>query len=266
MRIGGVSSKDNTSDILTKSLQPNLHTRHTTSLFPDRQHKTHTQQESKAEQQESISETHPKHHNMVTYIHIPHDDPRDNTTLRQAHQQWAEYLTQYNKPTPPPPLPITSNEARHNPSLRQARHLWIDYIKQHDRTPTPAPKPEAPRHNQNKRDLKNLHKHTNKSKRGRKQIHQQERPKNKNAHTNQKRQQNTNPTNQTATPTSHSITLKRDQQRSPILVFPAKHSKQDKTKRGSRRSQTSSKISTNPTPVHLSHNVPHGNQSPSPHG
>ncbi len=36
MRIGGVSSKVNTADILTKSLQPDLHTTHTSSLFPDR--------------------------------------------------------------------------------------------------------------------------------------------------------------------------------------------------------------------------------------
>jgi hypothetical protein len=36
MRIGGVSSKHNTADILTKFLQPDLHTIHTSSLFPDR--------------------------------------------------------------------------------------------------------------------------------------------------------------------------------------------------------------------------------------
>ena len=36
MRIGGVSSKDNTSDILTKFLQPELHHTHTTPLFPPR--------------------------------------------------------------------------------------------------------------------------------------------------------------------------------------------------------------------------------------
>jgi hypothetical protein len=36
MQIGGVSSKDNTADILTKALQPDLHTRHTSSLFPYR--------------------------------------------------------------------------------------------------------------------------------------------------------------------------------------------------------------------------------------
>jgi hypothetical protein len=133
MRIGGVSSKDNTSDILTKYLQPDLHTKHTTSLlFPDRQGNTHTQQDSNVEQQESSFKTHlthptsitHQHHNMVTYIHIPRDDPRDNPTLRQARQQWADYLTQHNKQQTPPPLPITSNEARHNPSLRQARQLW----------------------------------------------------------------------------------------------------------------------------------------------
>ena len=36
MRIGGVSSKDNTSDILTKFLQPELHHTHTNPLFPPR--------------------------------------------------------------------------------------------------------------------------------------------------------------------------------------------------------------------------------------
>ena len=36
MRIGGVSSKDNTSDILTKFLQPDLHHTHTNPLFPPR--------------------------------------------------------------------------------------------------------------------------------------------------------------------------------------------------------------------------------------
>jgi hypothetical protein len=36
MRIGGVSSKDNTADILTKALQPDLHLTHTSHLFPDR--------------------------------------------------------------------------------------------------------------------------------------------------------------------------------------------------------------------------------------
>ena len=36
MRIGGVKSRDNTSDILTKSLQPDLHIRHTQPLFPNR--------------------------------------------------------------------------------------------------------------------------------------------------------------------------------------------------------------------------------------
>jgi hypothetical protein len=36
MRIGGVSSKNNTADILTKALQPDLHTRHTSFLLPKR--------------------------------------------------------------------------------------------------------------------------------------------------------------------------------------------------------------------------------------
>ena len=36
MRIGGVKSRDNTSDILTKSLQPDLHLIHTRPLFPNR--------------------------------------------------------------------------------------------------------------------------------------------------------------------------------------------------------------------------------------
>ncbi len=82
-------------------------------------------------------------------------------------------------------------------------------------------------------------------------------------------------TNLTVTLNSHSITLKRDQQRSPFLVSPAKHSKQDKNKSGERRSQTSSQwsqdsqFSTNHTQVYVSHlptNIPHGNQSPSPYG
>jgi hypothetical protein len=58
MRIGGVSSKDSTSDILTKSLQPDLHTRHTTSLFPDRQGNIPAQQESSTEQQGCSYELH----------------------------------------------------------------------------------------------------------------------------------------------------------------------------------------------------------------
>ncbi len=36
MRIGGVSSKDNTNDILTKFLQPELHHIHTNQLYPPR--------------------------------------------------------------------------------------------------------------------------------------------------------------------------------------------------------------------------------------
>ncbi len=35
MRIGGVKSKDNTADILTKFLQPDLHREHTRYLFPN---------------------------------------------------------------------------------------------------------------------------------------------------------------------------------------------------------------------------------------
>jgi hypothetical protein len=279
MRIGGVSSKDNTSDILTKSLQPDLYTRHTTSLFPDRQSNIHAQQESSAEQRESSNESHPKpttpnahhHHNMVTYTHITRNDARDNPTLRQARQQWVECLTQHDRQLSH--HHYQSRAMRHattQPSLRQARQLWVDYIKQHDRPPTPAAKPETPHHTQNKRDLKTLHKHTHKSKRGRKQLHQKETPKNKSAHTNQKRQMTSNQlTNQTVNPNSHLITLKRDQPRSPILVPPAKHSKH---KRGKRRSRTSSqefKFSTNHTLVYVSHlptHLPTRNQSPSPDG
>jgi hypothetical protein len=117
MRIGGVSSKDNTSDILTKSLQPDLHTRHTTSLFPDRQSQTQHQQEQKADKQESSSETSPTHHNMVTYTHISRDKTRDNTTLQQAREQWTEHTTQHKQrgtPQPVPPPSPTIMDRLHN--------------------------------------------------------------------------------------------------------------------------------------------------------
>jgi hypothetical protein len=94
MRIGGVSSKNNTADILTKSLQPDLHTRHTTSLFPDRGNFTPGKQGTGSEPQERSSEPHPtahQHKNMVTYtrkshprIQLTQDNAHNNFTLRQA--------------------------------------------------------------------------------------------------------------------------------------------------------------------------------------
>jgi hypothetical protein len=89
MRIGGVSSKDNTADILTKPLQPELHTRHIAPLFPNRDNNTLTQPLNPQASPEAHVQTTQDLHNMVTHIHY------DN----------------------PPPLPPTSRQAHHNPAL-----------------------------------------------------------------------------------------------------------------------------------------------------
>ena len=57
MRIGGVSSKENTADILTKALQPDLHTTHTSHLFPDRTTPT-AQPKSNAQTPSDVHNTH----------------------------------------------------------------------------------------------------------------------------------------------------------------------------------------------------------------
>jgi hypothetical protein len=140
MRIGEVSSKDNTADILTKSLHPDLHTRHTTSLFPDRGDLMPGKQGNGSEQQESSSKPHPtahQHQNMVTYttpshprLQLTQEDVHHNPTLRQTRQQWQEHIKHHPEPQDPTPLPITSKQARHNPTLRKARKQWMEYLHQ----------------------------------------------------------------------------------------------------------------------------------------
>jgi hypothetical protein len=103
MRIGGVSSKDNTSDILTKSLQPDLHTQHTSSLFPDRPRKEKTQENSPAPP--TI------YHNMVTHAHyhnhLPITPPHTNIASVFNHEAHLMRVTHLKK------------SHRHNPQVQR---------------------------------------------------------------------------------------------------------------------------------------------------
>ncbi len=107
MRIGGVSSKQNTADILTNALQPDLHTTHTSHLFPDRttptaQPKSNAQTSSDVHNTHDETTTHTTHlHNMVTHLH--YDKPTSSTTHRPA----------YNNPT------MTKT---------QLEMMWITYL------------------------------------------------------------------------------------------------------------------------------------------
>jgi hypothetical protein len=118
MRTGGVSSKDNTADILTKYLQPELHTKHTTSLFPDRRDLMPGQQGHGSEPQESSSEpilshtitktrslpshihTHvspsPTHNHMAHHL-SPSPESKNATTLSYARPANIGWHTSNNK-------------------------------------------------------------------------------------------------------------------------------------------------------------------------
>jgi hypothetical protein len=87
MRIGGIKSKDNTADILTKFLQPDLHREHTRYLFPlglpltprvhTTEHATHDSVE-----QDSTPETHSTNrlnHHHIHVTHVTRKKPREQT-------------------------------------------------------------------------------------------------------------------------------------------------------------------------------------------
>jgi hypothetical protein len=69
MRIGGISSKDNTADILTKALQPDLHTTHTSHLFPDRVNTTvNPTTKSDAHTSSDVHNTHDENTTPITHL------------------------------------------------------------------------------------------------------------------------------------------------------------------------------------------------------
>ena len=126
MRIGGVSSKENTADILTKALQPDLHTKHTSPLFPDRitptvQPNSDAHTSSDAHNTPDENKAHTTHlHNMVTHIHYD----------------------------PPPPPTITRRQAHINPAPQAARLMRITYLQTQPQQQNPPTRYAISRTNQ----------------------------------------------------------------------------------------------------------------------
>jgi hypothetical protein len=176
MRIGGVSSKHNTADILTKSLQPDLHTIHTSSLFPDRPlpapHSPFTNSDSWTSSDTFNTQ-------LVDIITIP-------TAAHNQYHQLVTHTTHIPHGENPPPLPITRNQTRHDPTLRQARKQWVAYLLQ--LKPQPS------------RDMKSPEQHKNKPKRGKKPFHRKDSPTQNLQHTNGRRQVFPKSSNHSPTP------------------------------------------------------------------
>ena len=148
MRIGGVSSKENTADILTKALQPDLHTTHTSQLFPDRT-TPNAQPKSDAHNTHDETTTHTTHlQNLVTHLHYD---------------------------TPPSPHRHTHN----NPAMAktQLELMWIAYLQLQQQNSQPST-----------RGKKSSEQHKQRPKRGKKPFNKKDSPIQNKQHTNGKRQ------------------------------------------------------------------------------
>jgi hypothetical protein len=78
MRIGGIKSKDNTADILTKFLQPDLHREHTRYLFPiglpltPRMHTNNLQQQQRTQPTTTLHQQHQQQTHLPTFASTSH--------------------------------------------------------------------------------------------------------------------------------------------------------------------------------------------------
>ncbi len=112
MRIGGVSSKENTSDILTKFLQPDLHHIHTNQLFSPRPPPPPRQLPP------SVTPEHTNNmhlRNMVTHARNPR-------VVRQSHTR--RQTPTHRPPRNPQPAPlITRVHAKKAPLPHDGPHL-----------------------------------------------------------------------------------------------------------------------------------------------
>ncbi len=130
MRIGGIASEDNTSDILTKNLQPPLHQKHCADLHILHPTLTNNNLLITNDSHHSSSEPAP---NLA----------RNNTTLPQwltemgeetGHKQWCAHMTKmpqmtrFDTATHPQDPHLVNPYTCHNDNTRQRRD-----------TPTPKP-------------------------------------------------------------------------------------------------------------------------------
>jgi hypothetical protein len=184
-----VSSKDNTSDILTKSLQPDLHTKHTPSIFPDRPRKEATQENRKEATQANRTETTQAnspatptiYHNMVTH---------------------ANYHN-------PPPIKRSETPNIANVFTHEAHVMRVAYFKQPrilmEQTPSIP------------RDMKSPEQNNQRPKRGKKPFHKKDSPNPNRQHTNRKRQMYTKSGNHSPTQVQQRTTPKQTTQASQSL-------------------------------------------------
>ncbi len=112
MRIGGVDTQDNTSDILTKYLQPLLHVKHTRELNITQE--THDQRQTLSnnvvcclphdhtEMNRTRNPTRHKPHPLRTITQRP--QPTHMPNLHNTHQKWEFDPNTYRKPPEPSEL------------------------------------------------------------------------------------------------------------------------------------------------------------------
>ena len=125
MRIGGVKSKDNTSDILTKSLQPDLHLIHTRPLFPNRATLTH------AASSETISiinaVTHIRRHAHSSSSHLK---PLINRAKTDHNRNKTHYYVSLSQP------PLITRVARDFCAAHPSSNTRLNQDFQHARDST----------------------------------------------------------------------------------------------------------------------------------
>ena len=204
MRIGGVSSKDNTADILTKALQPDLHTTHTSHLFPDRASPT-TQPKSDAHTSSDVNNT------------------NDENTPHTTHLQ--NMVTHAHYDPLPPPTTIIHRQANNNPAMTKAQLMWIAYLQTQPQQQNPQPS----------RDMKSPEQHNKRPKRGKKPFHRKDSPKQNQQHTNGRRQVFTKSTNYSPTQVQPRPPSKQATLPSQSLTSQPKFQNGSTTKGGTRR-------------------------------
>jgi hypothetical protein len=129
MRIGGVSSTDNTSDILTKNLQPNIHHKHCTPLHISQHQKTKEKRETTSITNNALQLTSNIHKEM-----LPTLQQRKTTRMPKILSRHVPIISRtQHQPTQPqqPTIQLVNPRKGENPTqpskprMRELRELDV---------------------------------------------------------------------------------------------------------------------------------------------